>query len=49
MLSLHDLERAAALATRAVILARGRIAWSGPRPFEPAALAEQYERTVSAG
>ena len=49
LVTVHDLARAAALATRVLILHAGRLAWAsrGAVP-EPAALAEAY-RTVTAG
>jgi len=48
VISTHDLERAATLATRGAILAQGRIVWTGAGPFEPSALAARYDRMVAA-
>ncbi|MFN8545441.1 MAG: heme ABC exporter ATP-binding protein CcmA [Candidatus Binatia bacterium] len=48
LLTTHDLDRAAPIATRAAILARGRMAWTAPAPFDAAALAGHY-RAVAGG
>ncbi|MCW5888999.1 MAG: heme ABC exporter ATP-binding protein CcmA [bacterium] len=42
VLSTHDSARIAALATHAVLLARGRIAWSGRAPLDAATIADAW-------
>jgi heme exporter protein A len=50
LMATHDLERATASSTRAIILARGRVAWdSGPGAVPPAAdIAARYASTMTA-
>ncbi len=47
VLSTHDLERVAALATRVAMLHRGRIAWARHGPSEATVLAAAYEAVVT--
>jgi ABC-type multidrug transport system ATPase subunit len=47
VLSTHDLERVAAIATRVAILHRGRIAWAQEGETDPVVLAGAYEAVVS--
>ena len=47
VLSTHDLDRVATLATRVAILHRGRIAWAQDGPAEAVVLARSYEAVVT--
>ncbi len=46
VLTTHDVERAASVATRVAILHRGRIAWAHEGPAEAVAVAAAYEAAV---
>jgi len=48
VLSTHDVERAAALATKVVVLHHGQVVWRGSGPGDAAAIAAAYE-TATAG
>jgi heme exporter protein A len=47
--AIHDVPRAAALATRVVLLHGGRFAWRSDAAVPPATLAEAYRRVVAGG
>jgi ABC-type Na+ transport system ATPase subunit NatA len=47
VLSTHDVERAATLATKIVVLHHGRIVWRGNGPGEAAAVAAAYETAIA--
>lgn len=50
LMATHDIERALASATRAVVVGRGRIAWdSGGAPPDTATMAAHYAEAVAAG
>ncbi len=47
MLTTHDLERAAPVATRLAILHRGRVAWTQEGAPEPVVVAAAYQAVVA--
>ena len=47
VLTTHDLERAAPVATRLAIVHRGRVAWRHDGPEEPAVLAAAYQAVIA--
>ena len=47
VLTTHDLERAAPVATRLAVLRRGRIVWAHDGPAEPVVIATAYQAVVT--